>query len=254
MVVLRVLILALETRAMPYAEMSDAEWTTLKVILGNSYRSDSPIPEKLRIFDACCVVIDEVIIGAENSRRAMKSMRTSGNNSSMEVKSGRNSLVKAHEMLDVAIRPGRCEDREASGSTAKDDGQTRRYLYNSLPSRFCEDLSYLRDKVPEINAKSGDNNRAKLQALQAKIDVVHNHGPCGARGSGQSNHTQAQASGSSAVVQLRRSSRELIPGYDRPSPASASTAVAPDQYDALSPSDSGIAFFLLSRDSSLISS
>lgn len=45
----------------------DNLWTSLRVNLRNYFSPDSSIPEKLRIFDACCVVIDAAFIALENS-------------------------------------------------------------------------------------------------------------------------------------------------------------------------------------------
>ena len=326
----------------------DELWTTLHVILGNSYRSDSPIPEKLRIFDTCCAVIDDVFIALENSQKVdwrapefgplahhfelfvtncfqgtfvsratafrvglikarfckavlVQFMHEAGIQGAMVFRSqwdvaalarlfytlgvgneddanfwkqfvdggqiGAEFMVKAHEMLDVAVRDGSLLNFvklghlattavpfEGSGLDDAEFGKLVDLLQkmmddSALPLQLAsvkvwEDLSQLRDKVWDISARSSDGDKAKLQALLAKIDVIHDHGPCAAQGSSQSNHAQAQASGSSAVVQPRQS----------PGQASTSTAVAPDQYDASSPNDSGGAGFLLSRNSSLISS
>jgi hypothetical protein len=47
----------------------DELWTTFQIILTNSFRSESPIPEKPHIFDTCCGVIDKVFITLENSQK-----------------------------------------------------------------------------------------------------------------------------------------------------------------------------------------
>jgi hypothetical protein len=36
----------------------DDLWTSLQVNLWNTQRFDSPIPDKLRIFEDCCTVLD----------------------------------------------------------------------------------------------------------------------------------------------------------------------------------------------------
>jgi hypothetical protein len=45
----------------------DDLWTGLRVNLRNYFSPDSPIPEKLRTFDACCVVIDAAFMALEHS-------------------------------------------------------------------------------------------------------------------------------------------------------------------------------------------
>ena len=47
----------------------DDLWTTLHIILSNSVRSDRPTLEKLRFFDTCCGVIDDVFIALEDSQK-----------------------------------------------------------------------------------------------------------------------------------------------------------------------------------------
>ena len=46
----------------------DDLWTTLQVNLWNSLRSDSLIPDKLRVFMACCAVIDVALLALEDSQ------------------------------------------------------------------------------------------------------------------------------------------------------------------------------------------
>ncbi|KAH9043979.1 hypothetical protein EDB84DRAFT_851045 [Lactarius hengduanensis] len=322
----------------------DELWTTLQAVLGNSYRSDSPIPEKLRIFDTCCEVIDEVFIALENSQKVdwrvpefgplahhfelfvtncfqgtfvsrgtafrvglikarfckavlLQFMREVDIEGAMVFRSqwdvaalarlfftlgvgneedadfwkqfvdggqiGAEFMVKAHDMLDVAERDGSLLNFiklghlattavpfEGSGLKDAEFGKLVDLLQKmmddpALPLQLAsvhvwEDLSQLRDKVREISAKISDDDKAKLQALLAKIDTVHDQGPYAVQAPSQSNHTQAQASGiSSAAVQARGSSQELVPGHDGSSPASASTAVAPYQYVASPNGSSG---------------
>jgi Family of unknown function (DUF6535) len=45
----------------------DSLWTTLQVNLWNSLRSDNPIPDKLRVFEACCTVLDVALLVLEDS-------------------------------------------------------------------------------------------------------------------------------------------------------------------------------------------
>jgi hypothetical protein len=47
----------------------DDLWTSLRVNLRNYFSPDSSTPEKLRTFDACCVVINAAFIALENSRK-----------------------------------------------------------------------------------------------------------------------------------------------------------------------------------------
>ena len=334
----------------------DDLWTTLQAILANSFRSDSPIPEKLRIFDTCCGVIDDVFIALENSRKVdwrvpefgplahhfelfvtncfqgtfvsratgfrvglIKSrfckavlaqfmhevniegalvfrsqwdvaalarvLYTLGVGSEEDAEFwkqfvdggeiGAEFMAKAHETLDIAVRDGSMLNFvklghlattavpfEGSGLEEGELGKLVELLQkmmddSELPlqlasAKVWEDLSRLRDEIREISAKSSDDDRAKLQALQEKIEIVHGQGPYASQRPSQNNDTQAQASGSSTVVQPRQSSPEPIPSYDISSraSASASTAAAPDQYNVSSRSDSGGAVFLSSRNSS----
>ena len=46
----------------------DDLWTSLQVNLGNTERSDSPTPDKLRIFENCCTVIDLAFSVLEDSK------------------------------------------------------------------------------------------------------------------------------------------------------------------------------------------
>ncbi|KAI9440901.1 hypothetical protein H4582DRAFT_1504069 [Lactarius indigo] len=322
----------------------DELWTTLQIVLGNSYRSDSPIPEKLRTFDICCAVIDDVFIALENSQKVdwrvpefgplahhfelfvtncfqgtfvsratafrvglikarfckavlLQFMREVDIQGAMVFRSqwdvaalarlfytlgvgneedadfwkqfvdggqiGTEFMVKAHDMLDVAVRDGSLLNFIKLGYLATtavpfdgsglEDAEFAKLVDllqkmmddPALPLQLAsvhvwEDLSRLRDKVQEISAKSCDSDRAKLQVLLAKVDAVHDHGPCAAQVPSQSNHTQTQASrNSSAAVRTRGSSRELVPSHDGSSPASASTAVAPDQFVASPNGSSG---------------
>jgi len=47
----------------------DDLWTSLQVNLWNAVRSDSPVPDKLRMFEACCTVIDAIFLALEDSDR-----------------------------------------------------------------------------------------------------------------------------------------------------------------------------------------
>ena len=47
----------------------DDLWTSLQVNLWNAVRSDSPVPDKLRMFEACCIVIDAMFLALEDSDR-----------------------------------------------------------------------------------------------------------------------------------------------------------------------------------------
>ena len=322
----------------------DELWTTLQVILGNSFRSDTPIPEKLRFFDTCCGVVDEVFIALENSQKVdwrvpefgplahhfelfvtncfqgtfvsratgfrvgliksrfckavltqfMHEVHIQGTlvfRSQWDVAAlarvfytlgvgneedfwkqfvdggqiGAEFMAKAHETLDMAVRDGPLLNFVKLGHLATtavpfegsglEDGEFGKLLDllqkmmddSALPLQLAsvkvwEDLSRLRDQVRDICAKSSDDDRATLQALEAKIDVVHYQGPYAAQ---EPNYSQAQASGSSSVVLRRLSSPEPIPGHEtRSSHASASTAVVLDQYGAPSPNESkGACFF-----------
>jgi hypothetical protein len=327
----------------------DELWTTLQVVLGNSFRSDSPIPEKLRFFDTCCGVIDDVFIALENSQKVDWRVPEFGPlahhfelfvtncfqgtfvsratgfrvglikarfckavlaqflhevdiegalvfRSQWDVAAlarvfytlgvgneedfwkqfvdggqiGAEFMAKAHETLDLAVRDGpllnfvklghlatTAVPFEGSGLEDAEFGKLVDLLQkmmddSPLPLQLAsvkvwEDLSRLRDQVRDISAKTSDDDRANLQALQAKIDIVYDQGPSAAQGP---NHTQAQASGSSAVVQPKQSSPEPMSGHDRSSHDTASTAVASDRYDVSLPNDSRGAAFLLSRNSS----
>ena len=186
-------------------------------------------------------------------------------------------MAKAHETLDLAVRDGQLLNFvklghlattavpfEGSGLEDAEFGKLVDLLQkmmddSALPLQLAsvkvwEDLSRLRDQVRDISANSSDDDRANLQALQAKIDVVHYQGPYALHGPNQSNHPEAPASGSSVVVQSRQSSPEPMPGHDSSSHTPALIAVAPDQYDALLPNDSKGALFPMSRNPSLISS
>lgn len=46
----------------------DGLWTILQDNLRNALREDSPIPDKLRIFMACCTVADQAFLALENSQ------------------------------------------------------------------------------------------------------------------------------------------------------------------------------------------
>ncbi|KAF8271300.1 hypothetical protein EI94DRAFT_1720852 [Lactarius quietus] len=176
---------------------------------------------------------------------------------------GAEFMAKAHETLDIAVRDGSMLNFVKLGHLATtavpsegsglEDAEFEKVVDllqkmmddSELPLQLAsvkvwEDLSRLRDQVQDISAKSIDDDKAKLQALQAKIDIVHDQGPYASQRPSQSNDTQAQASGSSTVAQPRQSSPEPMPSHDRSSHAFAFTAVAPDQYNVSSPpSDSG---------------
>jgi hypothetical protein len=330
----------------------DELWTTLQAILSNSVQSDSPTPEKLRIFDTCCGVIDDVFIALEDSQkvdwrvpefgplahhfelfvtncfqgtfvsratgfrvgliksrfckavlaqfmhevniegalvfrsqwdvaalaRVFYTLGVGGDEGADFWKQfvdggqiGAEFMAKAHETLDIAIRDGSLLNFVKLGHLAttavpfEGSGLEEAELEKlvdllqkmmddpELPLQLAsvkvwEDLSRLRDQVREISVNSSDDDRAKLEALQGKIDIVHNQGPYASQGLSQRTLAQAQASGSWPVVQPRRSSSEPMPGHDKLSRNSASTAVAPDQYNFSLRSDSGGAVFLLSRN------
>ena len=184
---------------------------------------------------------------------------------------GAEFMAKAHETLDIAVRDGSMLNFvklgylattavpfEGSGLEEGELGKLVELLQkmmddSELPLQLAsaqvwEDLSRLRDQLREICAKSSDDDKAKLQALQEKIEIVHGQGPYASQRPTRNNEIQAQASGSPAVVQPRQSSPEPIPSYDISS--RVSTAAAPDQYNVSSRSDSGGAVFLSSRNSS----
>jgi hypothetical protein len=331
----------------------DELWTTFHTILANSFRSDNPTPEKLRLFDTCCGVIDDVFIALEDSQKVdwrvpefgplahhfelfvtscfqgtfvsratgfrvglikarfckavlAQFMHQANIEGSLVFRSqwdvaalarifytlgvgseedlefwkqfvdggqiGAEFMAKAHESLDMAVRDGSLLNFVKLGHLATtavpsegsglEDAEFQKLVDllqkmmddSELPLQLAsvkvwEGLSQLRDQVLEISAKSIDDDKAKLQPLQEKIDIVHNQGPFASRGPSQCNQTQTQASGSSTVVQPRPSSPEPIPGHDVSS--LTSTAVTPDQY-VPSRSDSGGAVFPLSRNSLLI--
>jgi hypothetical protein len=333
----------------------DELWITLQAILSNSVQSDSPIPEKLRIFDTCCGVIDDVFITLENSQTVdwrvpefgplahhfelfvtncfqgtfvsratgfrvgliksrfckavlaqfMHEVNIEGAlvfRSQWDVAAlarvfytlgvgddedadfwkqfvdggqiGAEFMAKAHETLDIAIRDGSLLNFvklghlattampfEGSGLEEAELGKVVDLLQKMMDDseiplqlasvKVWEDLSQLRDQVREISANSSDDDKAKLQALQVKIDIVHNQGPCASQVLSQRTLAQAQAFGSWPVVQPRRSSPEPMPGHDRLGHNSGSTTVAPDRHNFSSPSDGGGAVFLFSRISIL---
>ena len=128
-------------------------------------------------------------------------------------------MVKAHEMLDLAVRDesllnfikvGHLATTAVhfEGSSLEEAGLGKLVDFlqkmmddSELPLQLAsekvwEDLSRLRDQVREISAKSDDDNKYKLQALHAKIDIVHGQGPYALQGPSQSDHAQAPASGS----------------------------------------------------------
>jgi hypothetical protein len=45
----------------------DGLWASLQVNLWNAMRLDGPIPEKLRVFEACCTVADAMFLALEDS-------------------------------------------------------------------------------------------------------------------------------------------------------------------------------------------
>ncbi|KAN0129262.1 hypothetical protein V8E53_012961 [Lactarius tabidus] len=318
----------------------DELWTTFHTILANSFRSDNPTPEKLRLFDTCCGVIDDVFIALEDSQKVdwrvpefgplahhfelfvtscfqgtfvsratgfrvglikarfckavlAQFMHQANIEGSLVFRSqwdvaalarifytlgvgseedlefwkqfvdggqiGAEFMAKAHESLDMAVRDGSLLNFVKLGHLATtavpsegsglEDAEFQKLVDllqkmmddSELPLQLAsvkvwEGLSQLRDEVREISAKSIDDDKAKLQPLQEKIDIVHDQGPFASRGPSQCNQTQTQASGSSTVVQPRPSSPEPMPGHDVSS--LTSTAVAPDQY-VPSRSDSG---------------
>ena len=332
----------------------DELWTTFQTILANSFQSDNPIPEKLRMFDTCCGVIDDVFIVLENSQkvdwrvpefgplahhfelfvtscfqgtfvsratgfrvglikaRFCKAVLAQfmhqaniqgalvfrsqwdvaalarifytlgvGSEEDMEFwkqfvdggQIGAEFMAKAHETLELAIRDGSMLNfvklghlattavpSEGSGLEDAEFGKLVDLLQkmmddSELPLQLAsvkvwEGLSQLRDQVREISAKSIDVDKAKLQPLQEKIDIVHDQGPYASQGPSQCNHTKAQASGGPTVEQPRQSSPEPLPGHDISSLASPSTTVAPDQCTLKS--DSGGAVSPLSLNSLLI--
>ena len=53
---------------MEKAVRHDDLWTSLQVNICNAQRSDSPIPDKLRVFESCCTVIDRALSVLEGSQ------------------------------------------------------------------------------------------------------------------------------------------------------------------------------------------
>jgi len=332
----------------------DELWTTLQIVLGNSYKSDASIPEKLRFFDTCCGVIDDIFIALENSERVdwrvpefgplahhfelfvtncfqgtfvsrgtgfrvglikarfckavlaqfmhevaiqgsmifrsqwdvaalARVFYTLGVGSEEDVEFwkqyvdggdiGAEFMVKAHAMLDVAVRDGPLLNFIKLGHLATtavplegsglEDGEfwkvvdlLQRMMDDSaLPLQLASakvwgDLSRLRDTVREISMKSSNDDKARLQALLEKIETIHIQSPCPVQVHSQIDHIPLEAPGSLAVVQSRQSSRERIPGHDRQSLPPASPTIASDPYDASSAKDSefgGAAFSLLAK-------
>ena len=105
---------------------------------------------------------------------------------------------------------------------------------SELPLQFAsgqvwEDFSRMRDQIQDVRAKRIDDDKAKLQAFQVKIEIIHSQGPYASQQPSQSYRTGVQASGSSPVAQPRQSSPEPKSPHDISGHTSASTAVAPDQ-------------------------
>ena len=87
-----------------------------------------------------------------------------------------------------------------------------------------EDLRRLRGEVVDICERSSNKDKANMQALLVEIDAAYIHRPP-TQEHRPSDHVQAQASGTLAVVELNQPSRALISGNDGSSYASTSAVI-----------------------------
>ena len=293
----------------------DYLWASLQVNLWNSLRSNDFIPNKLRVFDSCCTVIDAAFVALENSqkvdwrapdfgslahyfelfvtdcfqgmfieraigfrvglikarlcravlaqfldefdREGTVIFRSQwdvaslarvlyflgvGNDSDVEFwKSfvdgghiGPEFIARTHTILGTAARDGPLlnfcklgylgimavpskggpDDTGVSGlldllQKMTDDPRLPLTLA-STP--VWDDLGRLRDEVVDIWERSSNKDKANMQALLAQIDAVYVHCPSSTQAHRPSDHAQAQATGTSAVVEPNLSSRGLTLG------------------------------------------
>ena len=289
----------------------DYLWASLQANLWNSLRSNDFIPNKLRVFDSCCTVIDAALVALENSQkvdwrapdfgslahyfelsvtdcfqgmfieravgfhvglikarlcravlaqfldefdregtvifrshwdvaslaRVLYSLGV-GNDADVEFwKSfvdgghiGPEFMARTHTILGTAARDGPLlnfcklghlgimavpsrgsglDDTDVNGLLDLLQKMTEdpRLPLTLASTPVWDDLGRLRDEVVYIWERSSNKDKANRQALLAQIDAVYVHRPSSTQEHRPSDHAQAQASGTSAVVEPNLPSR-----------------------------------------------